>query len=70
MRASLVAIMLLAGVSACATNDTVNRYQQDLEKLEADCRELGGVLVPTGGQTGRPETENACRITGGASRIS
>lgn len=69
MRASLIAIVLMAGVSACASDATVNRYQQDLDRLKTDCRERGGILAPSGAQTGRPETDNICKITGGASRI-
>lgn len=69
MRASLIAIVLMAGVSACATDATGNRYQQDLDRLKTDCRERGGILASSGAQTGRPETDNICKITGGASRI-
>ena len=32
--------------------------------------ESGGILVPNGQQSGRPQTDNVCRITGGASRLT
>lgn len=62
---SIAAALVLA---ACATGPTINRYQTDLAKLDADCRERGGILQPTNAATGRPETEYFCRL-GNASRI-
>ncbi|RZJ28426.1 MAG: hypothetical protein EON85_08990 [Brevundimonas sp.] len=66
--------MILGGVlatalSACAS--TGERTSPDTtSELAAKCRERGGILVPTGRpSTGRPETDNACQINGGASRI-
>ncbi len=44
-------------------------YQQEMDKLETECRDRGGILSPTGGQTGRPQTDYACKITGVATRI-
>jgi hypothetical protein len=40
-----------------------------MDQLEAECRDRGGILSPTGRQTGRPQTDYVCKITGGASRI-
>jgi len=62
---TLIALPLLA---ACASTGQ-NTYQADFNRLDADCTARGGILTPTGAQTGRPQTEYACRITGGASRI-
>ena len=61
-----LALPLLA---ACGTTGGVNGYQQEMDALEAACARDQGILVPTGVQTGRPQTEYACKITGGASRI-
>ncbi len=70
MRNVLVAILMTAPLlTACASTGQTNTYQEDLERLEAACTERQGILTPTGLQSGRPETEYACRITGGASRI-
>jgi hypothetical protein len=41
-----------------------------MERLTADCAERGGILSPIPGATsGRPATDYACEIRGGASRI-
>jgi hypothetical protein len=69
-----VRVLIVAGVaalalSACASTGEVRRPDRTAE-LAAQCRERGGVLVPTGRpSTGRPETDNACQISGGGSRI-
>jgi hypothetical protein len=62
----LVLTAALLGLSACASAGE-NRYANDLQKLSDDCKARGGILAPTGASTGRVETENVCRITGGAS---
>ncbi|WP_438851620.1 hypothetical protein [Brevundimonas nasdae] len=64
---AMIAIPLLA---ACGTTGGVSQYQKDMNALEKTCTERQGILTPTGLQTGRPETEYACTITGGASRLS
>ena len=57
-------------LSACASTPDADRADE-LERLAADCEARGGILVPSGAAlTGRPEADNYCRITGGASRIS
>lgn len=61
-------IMLILGLAACATTPDESRYNEDLRQLAADCAARGGVLAPTGQLTGRPETENVCRIND-ASRL-
>jgi len=63
---SLIALPLLA---ACGTTKGVNSYQADMDAPEAACTARQGILTPTGLQSGRPETDYACRITGVASRI-
>lgn len=70
MRAALVSMTVLAGVmalSACATAGTGTSYQTDLTALTATCDARGGILTPTGMQSGRPQTDYACKITGGPS---
>jgi len=62
-----IAMPLLA---ACSTTGGVSQYQKDMSALEKTCTERQGILTPTGLQTGRPETEYACTITGGASCLS
>ncbi|WP_295184751.1 hypothetical protein [uncultured Brevundimonas sp.] len=65
----LSAAVVLPLLSGCGTMGATNRYQQELNALEAACTRDQGILTPTGVQTGRPQTEYACEITGGATRI-
>jgi len=68
MRTLLILTATAAALSACAA-DTAgqNRYATDTERLARDCEARGGILAPTGAVTGRPQTENVCKITGGPS---
>lgn len=67
---TLIAPTLLLVATACAPTAGADRYNSDLERLTADCTARGGILAPTGQQTGRPQTDNICKITGGASRLT
>jgi hypothetical protein len=72
MRAPLfLAAVIVAplALAACASGRPLPTYQQEMDQLEAECRDRGGILSPTGLQTGRPQTDYVCKITGGASRI-
>ena len=51
-------------LSACASDMGPNRYQTELDQLSADCEARGGILAPTGQQTGQPQLDNVCKITG------
>ena len=50
-------------LSACASDMGPNRYQTELNRLSADCEARGGILSPTGEQSGRPQLDNVCKIT-------
>jgi uncharacterized lipoprotein len=65
----LSAIVSLPLLAACGTVNGPNTYQKDMDALEAACTRSQGILTPTGVQTGRPQTDYACKITGGATRI-
>lgn len=71
-RILLSSLLLAASLSACATTSGSRpTYGQELDRLTADCRERGGILSPiSGAQTGRPQTDYACEIRGGASRLT
>ncbi|MGX1746315.1 MULTISPECIES: hypothetical protein [unclassified Brevundimonas] len=72
MRAPLfLAAVIVAplALAACASGRPLPTYQQEMDQLDAECRDRGGILSPTGLQTGRPQTDYVCKITGGASRI-
>ncbi len=60
---------LLLVLAACAPTTGTNRYAEELRQLSADCEARGGILVASGQHTGRPQTENFCRISGSASRV-
>jgi hypothetical protein len=62
-------IALVLGLAACATDGSGNRYNDELRQLSADCEARGGILSPTGQQTGRPQLDHVCKITGGATRL-
>ena len=60
--------VLALALSACASGDVENRYGDEFRTLSEDCRARGGILSPTGQQSGRPELDNVCKITGQPAR--
>jgi hypothetical protein len=69
VRTLLPAVVLALAVSACAATGA-GGFGDKTAELTAQCRDRGGVLVPSGQPaTGRPETDNVCQIHGGASRL-
>lgn len=64
-----IPVALAFALAACASSSNENNYSAQLRRLSADCSARGGILVPTGQQSARPQADNACRITGGATRI-
>jgi len=69
MRVLILAPVLLL-VAGCASTVTTNRYDTELQTLSQECTARGGILAPTGQQSGRPQLDNVCKITGGASRLT
>ncbi|CAN5230157.1 hypothetical protein BH09PSE1_BH09PSE1_28780 [soil metagenome] len=70
MRSLILSSLAVVGLAACAsTGQPQETYGAATDRLAADCQARGGILTPTGGVTGRPETDNVCRISGGGSRI-
>lgn len=65
----LVAISAPLALGSCATDRNLPSYKQEMDKLDADCVARGGILTPSGMQTGRPQADYLCKITGAASRI-
>jgi hypothetical protein len=61
--------LLVLGLAGCATTPAAGGYNEDLRKLAADCEARGGILVPTGQLSARPENDNVCRIND-ASRLT
>lgn len=71
MRTAFVLAALVAplALGACASGRSLPTYQQEYDKLEAECTARGGILTTTGVSTGRPQTDNICKITGPATRL-
>lgn len=72
MRSPLLFAALLVTpltLAACATGRDLPTYQEEMSTLEADCAARGGILTPSGRQTGRPQVDYVCKVSGGASRI-
>ncbi|MGZ9101106.1 MAG: hypothetical protein ACXW3O_15515 [Brevundimonas sp.] len=67
---TLAPALLLLVAAGCAPTTGVDRYSSELQRLTEDCSARGGILSPTGKQSGRPQTDNVCKITGGASRLT
>ena len=61
---------LLLALGACAPTTGPGHYAEELRQLSDSCEARGGILVPTGQQSGRPQNDNVCRITAGASRLT
>jgi putative hemolysin len=57
-------------LSACASGQPIETYAAATQRLAEECRERGGILQPVSATTGRAETDNVCRIPGGASRLT
>jgi hypothetical protein len=52
-------------VAACATpGPNQGTYTEQMDALSADCEARGGILTPTGAQSGSPERDHACIIRG------
>ena len=70
MRPLIPAAAILLGLAACAPTTGTSHYADELKELSDTCQARGGILSPTGQQSGRPQIDNVCRITGGASRLT
>ena len=64
MRIVLIALPAALALTACAGATGPSYYQTELERLQADCAARGGILSPTGEQSGRPQLDNVCKVTG------
>lgn len=65
MRIALLAApaALAVALSGCASGMGETRYETEYQRLAADCAARGGILSPTGSQSGRPQLDNVCKIT-------
>jgi hypothetical protein len=70
MRRLIPAAALLLVLAACAPTTGTSRYADELRELSDNCEARGGILSPTGEQSGRPQVDHVCRIAGGASRLA
>ena len=68
----LLVLCVALAASACASSGSQpNRYATELAALEQSCAARGGILSPAevGRQDGRPQTEYACKINDGGTRL-
>lgn len=69
LKPTLLVGLLVLAAGGCSTTVSENGYNADLERLSADCTARGGILVPNGQNSARPQADHDCRITGVTSRI-
>ena len=71
MRTTLMvsSLALLATLTACATPGQTGGYPAEIMRLSDDCAARGGILAPTGQQTGRPQVDNVCELRQGGGRL-
>ncbi len=62
---TITPIVLGLALSACSTTPGTDRYGTELQRLADSCQARGGILTPTGSQSGRPQQDNVCEIRGG-----
>lgn len=55
-------VALLFALAGCAAGAPQGTYSQQEVQLAADCQARGGILAPTGQQSGRPQNDNVCEI--------
>lgn len=63
---TLTALLACATLAACAGDPGTSTYAAETRRLAEDCEARGGVLVNTSDRSGHPQTDNVCKITGGA----
>lgn len=65
MKISMMTTILAGAVAlgACASTGGTSRYNEEMARLEADCRAQGGVLQTTGSQSNQAALDYACRAT-------
>jgi hypothetical protein len=71
MRAALVLSAAFAlGLSACATGSGGPSYhQREMARLRSECDARGGILLPSGANSGEAALDNACEIRGGVQTL-
>ncbi len=67
---TLAPALLLLAAAGCAPTAGGDRYGGELQQLTDDCAGRGGILAPTGQQSGRPQTDNVCKINAQPSRLT
>lgn len=60
---------LLLTLAACAPTTNGSGYNSELRELTDSCAARGGILAPTGQQSGRPQNDNVCEIRSETGRI-
>lgn len=60
LSSTAVALAACAGDPATGADD----YNAQMRRLADDCQARGGILAPTGQQTGQAARDNVCKING------
>ena len=63
-------LALALALAGCASTATTDHYGSNLRQLSDDCQARGGILAPTGLQTGNPARDNVCKITAETARAN
>ena len=62
----LISMLTLSVLAGCATPGM--RGETEEQRLARECQARGGVLVPSGSNTARPQIDFVCQRSGGATR--
>ncbi len=58
------AAMALAACAGDPASGGSHDYNAQVRQLAADCQQRGGILAPTGAQSGQAARDNVCKING------
>lgn len=67
---TLPPLALALALAACSSTGGTDRYGSTLSQLSDDCQARGGILAPTGQQSGNPARDNVCKITAETARAN
>jgi hypothetical protein len=66
MGGPVILALALAGCAQSGAPGEVGGLRGEQQRLQRDCDARGGILVPSGRNTGEPPLDNVCSISGGA----
>ena len=63
----LISMLMLGALSGCATTPGMAGETEE-QRLARECQARGGILVPSGANTTRPQIDFVCQRSGGPTR--